>query len=109
VAEPELQRDIRLALSRERDLVIWRNNVGVAQHGQHRVRYGLALGSSDLIGILSPGRFIALEVKSPRGRATEEQQLFAELVRARGGFAATVRSVEEALAAVARARGGGSE
>jgi hypothetical protein len=55
------------------------------------------------------GRFVALEVKTPRGRVTPEQQRFITLVRARGGFAAVVRSVDDAIAAVARCRTGASE
>lgn len=106
--ETEIQQQIRLALGREPDLVLWRNNTGVAKHDGRKVRYGLALGSSDLVGILA-GRFVALEVKRPKGRASDEQKLFVELVRAKGGFAAFVRSVDEARAAIQRAREGASE
>lgn len=68
-----------------------------------------SVGGADLIGILT-GRFIALEVKRPKkGRESEEQQMFMQLVRAKGGFAAIVRSVDEAHAAIQRAREGASE
>jgi len=108
--EAAIQAAIREALGREPDLVLWRNNVGLAQHGEHAVRYGLIEGSADLVGILGPqGRFMALEVKRPRGKPTEAQELFLALVRRRGGFAAVVRSVEEAVAALARARAGACE
>lgn len=108
--EAAIQAAIREALGREADLTLWRNNVGLAQHGEHAVRYGLIEGSADLIGVLAPtGRFVALEVKRPKGRTTEAQELFLALVRRRGGFAAVVRSVEDAVAAVARARAGASE
>jgi hypothetical protein len=72
------------------------------------VRYGLAVGSSDLIGCLN-GRFIALEVKTPTGRASPQQRQWLDLVRRHGGFAAIVRSVEDARGAIARARTGASE
>ena len=107
MTEIELQQQIRLELGGERDLVLWRNHVGVGEHGGRVRRFGLSIGSSDLIGILAPaGRFVALEVKSHRGRTTPEQDLFLELVRRRGGFATVVRSVDEARAALERARAG---
>jgi len=113
VSNPEtiLQTAIRQALGLERDLTMWRNNVGQVRtgHGSY-VRYGLAVGSSDLIGILAPlGKFVALEVKTPNGRLDQEQRLYLELVRSRGGFATVVRSVADARAAIERARGGSSE
>lgn len=109
--EREIQHAIRLALGALPDLVLWRNNTGVAEQADgRRVRYGLSTGSSDLIGILAPhGRFLALEVKRANGHTNAKQKLFMSLVRARGGFAAAVRSAEEALAAVERARRGESQ
>lgn len=103
MSEGQIQDEIRLALSDEPGLVMWRNNVGVAMHRGSRVVYGLAVGSADLIGCLD-GRFVALEVKTPTGRLAPDQRRWADLVRARGGFVATVRSVVEARAAIAEAR-----
>ena len=108
MTEGHIQDEIRLALSDERDLVLWRNNVGIADQRGARVRYGLAVGSADLIGCLN-GRFVALEVKTSTGRATPEQRLWLDLVRRHGGFAAIVRSTDDARAAIARARTGASE
>lgn len=109
--EKTIQNEIRLDLGAEPDLTLWRNNTGHASYesesGERKVRYGLARGSSDLIGILAPwGRFFVLEVKRPGKKATAEQELFLALVRRRGGFAAVVHSVEEAREALARARRG---
>jgi hypothetical protein len=112
--EREIMHDIRLALGRIPDLVMWRNNVvGVETydhvHGGARHHHaGLPKGSADLIGVLA-GRFIALEVKTPTGRTTPEQDRWLELVRAKGGFAAVVRSAADALDAIARARKGAKE
>lgn len=62
------------------------------------VSYGLCKGSADLIGIIKPiGRFFALELKTLKGKLTEEQQLFINLVNAMGGYAGVARSVEQAL------------
>jgi hypothetical protein len=108
--EIEIQNKIRLAVGQLSDVVIWRNESGVAEHHGRYVRYGLCKGSADLIGILVPqGRFLAFEVKTPRGRLREEQKLFLGLVRRAGGFACVVTSVEESLDAIARARDGKSE
>ena len=68
-------------------------------------RYGLAKGSSDIIGIVAPGIFLALEVKRPRGPGPNaEQQMFLDLVNRRGGVGRVVRSVDDARAAIAEAR-----
>ena len=111
MSEADIQDAIRLALGAEPDVVLWRNNTGLADHGPRgRVRYGLAQGSADLVGILAPrGRWLALEVKADRGRVTPEQRAFLTLVRSHGGFAAIVRSVDDAREAIARARNGESE
>lgn len=125
--ETQIQQAIRIALGDEPDLVLWRNTTGQTEEwnpsdGSARtLRYGLAVGSADLVGILAVqqrcpgtwaktiGRFFALEVKTPTGRVRPEQTTWLELVRRMGGFAAVVRSVDEAKAALARARHGESE
>lgn len=108
MSEGQIQDAIRLALTDEPGLVVWRNNTGVAEHRGARVRYGLAVGSADLIGCLD-GRFVALEVKAAAGRTSPEQRQWLDLVRRNGGFACVVRGVDEARAAIARARIGAHE
>lgn len=105
-AEREIQAAVRLALGSDPGLVLFRNSVGFAADTNQR--FGLAVGSADLIGVCD-GRFIALEIKSATGRLSPEQKRWAELVRSKGGFVAVVRSVDEALAAVERCRAGGME
>lgn len=69
---------------------------------------GLCVGSSDVIGWtpieITPemvGRrvavFTALEVKTGRLKATDEQQRFVDAVRDAGGIAGVVRSTDEAM------------
>lgn len=58
---------------------------------------GLCAGSSDLIGWTPDGRFLAVEVKSERGRLTGQQERFIEAVRLAGGHAGDARSVEDAM------------
>lgn len=87
----------------------FRNNVGLftTEDGE-KVRTGLCKGSSDLIGwhsiVVTPdmvGRrvavFTALEVKTEKGRASDEQLNFIEQVKRAGGIAGVVRSEGEAL------------
>lgn len=103
--ESALQAAVRVALGTVPDLCLWRNSVG-SPDGVHH--YGLPKGSADLIGILA-GRFIAIELKSDTGRLRPEQVTWLACVRRFGGFAAVIRSVPEAIEAIARARAGESE
>jgi lysophospholipase L1-like esterase len=63
---------------------------------------GLCVGSSDLIGwrIRPDGvaQFVAVEVKSERGRVSAEQTRFIEAVNQAGGCAGIARSVDAAQA-----------
>lgn len=120
MSETDIQRQIQLALS-DRDTRLWRNNVGQGWQGHvvsiregvvtlssaRRIQFGLAPGSSDLIGthsvIVTPemvgtrvALFTAIEVKSLRGRATEEQAAFLQTVQALGGLSGLARSLPDA-------------
>jgi hypothetical protein len=87
---------------------LFRNNVGLFYTRDGRpIHCGLAVGSSDLIGItpriitremvgLTVGLFTAIEVKHA-APVRPEQAAFLAMVRQRGGIAGVVRSVEEAL------------
>ena len=61
------------------------------------IRFGLAVGSADIIGIAPCGRFLAIEIKTSTGRPTKEQLRFIEAVNNAGGIAGIARSVEDAL------------
>jgi hypothetical protein len=111
MGESEVLRSLRLELGKRDDLVLWRNNVGLAWYraGGGRpvhcarcgasidlketpVRYGLCVGSSDLIGVHAPtGRFVAVEAKF-KTKLSSEQQRFLALVEARGGVAVEAHS-----------------
>jgi len=56
------------------------------------VRYGFP-GCSDILGQMTDGRVLAIEVKSAAGRATEAQAAFLKRVATYGGVAGVVRSV----------------
>ena len=95
--ESDIQRLIMLALS-EAGCTIWRNNTGVLKNAAGiPIRFGLCTGSSDLIGMAPDGRFLAVEIKTCKGRATPEQIRFIEIVKARGGIAGIARCQQDAL------------
>ena len=108
-------------------VVLWRNNTGSLPDARGiLVHFGLCKGSSDFIGIVQVtagpssvtdedgcsydveplflGRFFALEVKKPGERPRDAQDTFLKLVRKMGGFAAWVNNVDDAMAALERAR-----
>ena len=68
------------------------HDIGVPYMRNGRVRIG---GCSDLIGILQDGRFLAIEVKRPGQKPTEEQIGFLNLVLQSGGVAGWVTSADE--------------
>lgn len=107
-------------------LILFRNNSGQAWSGSQMIRlengdlliknprpikFGLATGSSDLIGfrrhtIVSSdvGRtmaiFTAIETKTERGVVSEAQETFLGVVRRAGGVAGIARSESDAQAIV---------
>ena len=108
--ETAVQRRIMLALS-EAGCTVWRNETAGAWVGRvihkdgqqvtlssaHLIKFGLAIGSSDIIGITPDGRFLAVEVKTDTGRATKEQLQFIESVRRAGGVSGIARCPADAL------------
>lgn len=89
---------------------VMRNAVGSAKKGKAYVKFGLGTGSPDIVGFTTTGaRFIGLEVKAPDGVVSAEQVQWLADLRASGGFGAVVRSVDEAVKAVERAKGGECE
>ena len=58
---------------------------------------GLCVGSSDLIGWTSEGKFLAVECKTDRGRLTEHQNNFLTQVKQDGGIAILARSVDDLI------------
>ena len=65
---------VHQALAATGRVVLWRNQTGalpaVGRAGKvYPVKFGLGVGGADLVGLLRPsGRFIALEVKTQRGK-----------------------------------------
>ena len=116
IAERDIQHAIRLRLGLERDLVLFRNaqaftEVWNARTGKADMfRSGLGKGTADLVGILAPrGRWVSFEVKRAGEKRTEAQELHAALIKRMGGFACVVRSEQDAVDALERARMEASE
>lgn len=108
--EARIQREIMLALS-QNGCIVWRQNTGQAWQGKqiHKVQdqitlaqcrpvhFGLCKGSADVLGIAPGGKFLAVEVKTPKGRTTQEQENFLLAVNRAGGIGFVARSAEDAL------------
>ena len=96
--EANIQKEIMLALS-QAGCTIFRNNTGAYKTEQGGfVKYGVGgKGGSDLIGVAPGGRFLAVEVKTAKGRATQDQLNFINVIKSKNGIAFIARSAEEAL------------
>ena len=78
-----------------RNIFHWRNNTGAVKKNGGFIRYGYP-GSSDILGILPDGRFLAVECKRERGgRLSEKQKEFLDTINKNGGVAVCVNSVTE--------------
>ena len=95
--EHRIQNEIRLALANT--CVIFRINVGKGYTPDGRYfDTGVPKGFSDLFGVrISDGRAVFIEVKTPRGRPTDQQKNFLETMRKNGAIAGVCRSPEEAV------------
>jgi hypothetical protein len=110
MSETTLMRQIQIQLGLQDNVRLFRNNVGLLEDkkGNH-VRYGLCIGSSDLIGwqsiTVTPEMvdtqvavFAAIEVKTQKAWPTQAQQRFIEAGKKHGGKAGIARSIEDAHA-----------
>jgi len=75
--EKDIQNSI-LRLLKKHNIYCWRNNVGVAVIQGRVMRFGKA-GSSDIF-CFHKGRFVAIEVKTDRGKLTKAQKEFLDTV-----------------------------
>lgn len=122
----DLVHPIRLALNKLPGVRVVRNNTGMLEWApEQTLRYGLGIGSADLVGIVTVrtccdgccigtvsktlGRAFAVEVKWPDEYPTPDQRRWLASFRRFGGFACVVHSIEEATDAVTRCRTGENE
>ena len=85
-------------IATERGGRLFRNNTGRFRNPEGRwVQFGIPLhGGSDLIGWMPVARFTAVEIKAGRDQLTAEQRAWLDAVKAAGGIAGVVRTVEDA-------------
>ncbi len=108
--ETTLQQEIRLALGQLPDLRMFRNQVGQLPDLRtgRPVQFGLAKGSSDLIGFKTievtsdmVGQklavFTSIEVKTAKGKLTPMQHNWLSCVNKAGGITGVARSVKDAI------------
>lgn len=106
VTEGDVRKSIEIALNKQGLVRVFLNAQysGPARGGYTRA--GLGTGTADLIGyVLGSGRFFALEVKTGKGVVSPEQAAWLAQTNREGGYAAVVRSPEEACAHARKALG----
>ena len=108
MSEAANAREILKFLS-SRGVRLFRNQVGKYRLADGRfISSGLCVGSSDFIGWTPVtitqamvGRvvavFTAIEVKASKGRASEKQKHFIQVVKQAGGIAGFAKNTEEAI------------
>jgi hypothetical protein len=97
VKEAVLQQEIRLALGQRQDIMMFRINVGKFRplDGGPRVIQSAPEGTPDLLGVISPGRAFAIEVKAPRGTQRTVQIAWQAAWEKRGGIYILARSLDD--------------
>jgi hypothetical protein len=93
----ELEKDVQAAITQYLTLMgifHWKqNNTGIKKDNGSWIPSNLP-GVSDILGILKDGRFLAIEVKRPGGKATEAQLEFIENINDNGGVAFVADNVD---------------
>lgn len=80
---------------KKKGIVSWNNPSGAVRVRPDKWLHFGKKGSSDIIGILPGGRFLAIEVKTREGRLTPDQRDFLDTIRGQGGLALIVRDWKE--------------
>ncbi len=96
--EKELQNEI-LHYLQKAGIFAWRQNTGAFKIDSRYIRVGFS-GMADIIGILPDGRFLAIEVKGPKGKLTEYQKMFLREIQANKGVAIIARSIVDVISVV---------
>lgn len=103
------ESDIQSAIMRALKIhpaVAWfgRFNSGAQVVGEGKkkrfIRFSSVKGLSDILGQLTDGRTLAIEVKRPSGRVSEDQSAFIEKVQGANGIAFIARSVSDVFEAL---------
>lgn len=96
-SESNILNDCLIALS-QAGCKAFRNNTGALKDQTGRlVRFGLAVGSGDIIGIAPDGIFFSVEVKRANGKPSPKQLHWIGMVNAAGGRAGIARDAQKAV------------
>lgn len=95
MTETDIQNQIRCDLSRYGTVARMNTGVFFTEDGR-AVKCGIP-GMPDLLFIGPNGRVAWIEVKTPKGRPSEEQKRFLKMLQEKGHRAGIARNTEEAL------------
>lgn len=89
-------QDACLELLSAKKVFHWRNNTGETKTASGGyVRYGYP-GSPDIIAVIK-GKFVGIEVKSIKGKLSDNQELFKIMLELSGGDYHVVRSIDQLI------------
>ena len=82
---------------------MWKNATGTARShdGRRVIKFGLE-GSSDIFGITSDGRFLAIECKTGKAVQNKRQIAFEKMVTFFGGRYILARTIDDVLKELAK-------
>lgn len=88
------------------DGMFWRNNSGMITTQTGTAVKLAPAGTADIVGLISPGLFVALEAKVPtrRNNVSDLQKKWMKKVQDFGGYAGVFCSVDEAIIHIQKAR-----
>jgi len=101
--ERDIQRLIIAWLKKQKKIEIWRQNNHPVYDPTRKIwrRHVGMKGMSDIIGIAKPsGKWIAIEVKRPKMKPTDDQQAFLNMINDFGGLGFCAHSLEECEVAI---------
>lgn len=89
--ESEIQKQI-LDYLESKDIFCWRNNVG----RKHNLQFGKK-GSGDITGLLKNGKRLEIEVKDEKGKQSEEQKNFQQMIKNNKGLYILARCLGDVI------------
>ena len=102
MTEKEIENEILDYLNLRTRGFFWKNqSVGIYDprkkvfrktRNRHHVR-----GVSDIIGVFPSGQFVAIEVKTKKGRVSQHQKFFLDNINYMGGIAFVARSLDDVI------------
>ena len=79
-------------------------NTGAAKIGNRFIRFGFT-GCPDVLGMLTDGRLLGVEVKAPTGKLRPEQAFMLERINGAGGVGFVARNCLDVIRALNQLKG----